>query len=62
MELCLESNSGIIFNKLIAKELCYRNLLINLLFNYQNDLVHGWGIDFAFWRCVKVKYFFLMSW
>ncbi|XP_047959732.1 uncharacterized protein LOC125206949 [Salvia hispanica] len=22
----------------------------------QNDLVHGWGIDFAFWRCVKVPH------
>ncbi|KAL1538238.1 hypothetical protein AAHA92_27002 [Salvia divinorum] len=22
----------------------------------QNDLVHGWGIDFAFWRCVKIPH------
>ncbi|KAL8458507.1 hypothetical protein ACS0TY_036143 [Phlomoides rotata] len=22
----------------------------------QNDLVHGWGLDFAFWRCVETPH------
>ena len=21
----------------------------------QNDLVHGWGLDWNFWRCVDVR-------
>ncbi len=26
-----------------------------MLINMQNDLVHGWGLDFNFWRCVDVS-------
>lgn len=35
------------------EELCNLNLLMNRLV-FQNDLVHGWGLDFEFWRCVEV--------
>jgi hypothetical protein len=24
----------------------------------QNDLVHGWGLDWNFWRCADVKIIF----
>lgn len=51
---------------ILTIELLYFNLITTLKFIspkftkkfilfFQNDLVHGWGLDFAFWRCVEVQ-------
>lgn len=63
MELCLAHDSGTNYNQLQlnSRKLDLHNFpkkftIFYFIFSiFQNDLVHGWGLDFAFWRCVEVN-------
>lgn len=63
MELCLAHDSGTNYNQLQlnSRKLDLHNfpkkftIFYFIFLIFQNDLVHGWGLDFAFWRCVEVK-------